>query len=512
MAPSHGRATATVRDYEVELGRACASYIADPLGFVLAMYDWPIQGEDGPDTWQREVLEEIGAMVVDRGYDPTTAQSVKPMRKAISSGNGCGKTALFAWLVDWLMSTRINTRGTVTANTTDQLDKKTWAAVIEWTKRCRTGHWFEINGAIMYRKGYRATWFCAPISCAPENADAYQGQHARGSASWYLFDEASGIPQTIWDAAEGGLTDEPFIIVGGNPLRVSGAFWQACFGAGRERWNPTIVDTRTSALANQALIADWLEEHGEDGDFFRVHVRGLPPRGSDLQFIDQDRVFAAQEREVVGFDDEPLIVGVDFSGGGGAWNVVRFRRGMDARTIPPIRVPGAATRGDRSAFLSVLAGLLRERAPGKRVAFMYCDTAYGGPYVALLKSMGFSNVMEVTFGATTSQDEKHYANMRAFMWGAMRDWLLVGAIAPKDQRLANDLTAPGHHLDQRDRTVIESKESMARRNVASPDDGDALALTFAAPVAVRKALRPKTPRQRFQGRSNPQRGGRTWMH
>ena len=214
---SNGLAADAQSNYEIELSKACADYYADPLGFVLAMYPWPIQGEEGPDTWQRDVLEEIGAMVADRAYDGRT--SVQPIRKAISSGNGCGKTALFAWLVDWLMSTRINTRGTVTANTSDQLDKKTWAAVQEWTKRCRTGHWFTINGAIMYRNGHRATWFCSPISCAPENADAYQGQHARGSTSWYLFDEASGIPQTIWDAAEGGLTDEPVMIVGGNPLR-----------------------------------------------------------------------------------------------------------------------------------------------------------------------------------------------------------------------------------------------------------------------------------------------------
>jgi hypothetical protein len=53
-------------------------------------------------------------------------------------------------------------------------------------------------------------------------------------------------------------------------------------------------------------------------------------------------------------------------------------------------------------------------------------------------------------------------------------------------RLASDLAAPGYHLNRRDKIVLESKESMAKRNVASPDDGDALALTFAQPVAVAK--------------------------
>lgn len=510
MSPTLATAPAGPDAYEDALIQECAACYADPLRFVLNMYPWPIQGEQGPDEWQRTVLEEIGEAVKDRGYNGR--DSVAPIRKAISSGNGVGKTALFAWLVDWLMSTRPDTRGTVTANTSDQLEKKTWAAVREWTRRCRTGHWFTINNNIMYRNGRRAEWQCSPISCSPENADAYQGQHARGSTSWYLFDEASGILPPIWDAAEGGLTDEPVIIVGGNPLRGSGRFWEACFGKGRDRWHPTIVDARKAAIANQAVIKDWLEDAGgdENNDFFRVHVRGLPPLASDLQFIDQERVYAAQQREAASFDDDPLIAGVDFSGGGNAWNVVRFRRGFDGRSIPPIRVPGTATRSDRSAFLSVLAELLGDRTPGKKLAAMFCDSAYGAPYVVLLRNMGYTNVFEVNFGATINPDEAHCANMRAYMWKMSKEWLPYGAIPAQDTRLADDACGPGHHLDARNRLVIESKESMAKRGVPSPDDWDAFVLTFAAPLTPRKQPPvKKKARPRFLGKRTT---GKGWMH
>lgn len=491
--------------YDQALRAECAACYADPLRFVEMMYPWPIQGMQGPDTWQAQVLDELGAAVADRGYDPEVNPHVAPIRKAISSGNSAGKSALVAWIVDWIMSTRADCRGSVTANTRDQLDRKTWAAVMEWTRRCRTGHWFIINGAIMYRIGRRATWACSPINCAPENADAYQGQHARGSTSFYIFDEASGILPSIWDAAEGGLTDEPIILVAGNPLRASGRFWEACFGRGRDTWHPTIIDARTTAIANRAVIAEWEEQYGEDGDYFRVHVRGLPPRASDLQFIDQERVYAAMHREAVSFDDEPLIAGVDFSGGGSAWNVVRFRRGYDGRTLPPIRVPGSATKDDRSAFLSTLANLLADRTPGKKLAAMFCDAAEGGYYIGLLRNMGYTNAFEVRFGSEHSPDEPHCANMRAYMWRACREWLTYGSLPAQDQRLADDLCGPGHHLDRRDRLVLESKEDMAKRGVASPDDGDALCLTFAAPIAPRKQPPAKpTRRPLFRGR-----GGRT---
>jgi hypothetical protein len=74
------------------------------------------------------------------------------------------------------------------------------------------------------------------------------------------------------------------------------------------------------------------------------------------------------------------------------------------------------------------------------------------------------------------------------MWNRMRDWLDKGAIPPDDIVLETDLTAPGSHLNRSDQLVIESKEAMQKRGVASPDRGDALALTFAAhvqPVAAR---------------------------
>jgi hypothetical protein len=43
--------------------------------------------------------------------------------------------------------------------------------------------------------------------------------------------------------------------------------------------------------------------------------------------------------------------------------------------------------------------------------------------------------------------------------------------------------APGYHINRSNLLVLESKADMQKRGQASPDDGDALALTFAQPVA-----------------------------
>ena len=488
----------------------------DPLEFVRVMYPWGEPGtlleyHAGPDQWQAAFLESLGAEVSRNGFDGQ--HPVMPVLRAVSKGHGVGGSVMVAWLVNWIMSTRPHAQGVVTANTSVQLETKTWAAVRRWTKMCLTSQWFEINSARMYHKHYPESWFCTPQTCREENSEAFAGQHAADSTSFYVFDEDSAIPPIIHEVAEGGLTDgEPMMFRFGNPTRNSGNFYECVFGSQRDRWHPVVVDARDSRFSNKELIDAWIKEHGEDSDFVRVRVRGLPPRASDLQFIDQDRVWEAEQREVATFDDDPLIAGVDFSGGGSAWNIVRFRRGFDSRTWPPVRVPGEATRTDRSAFLSTLATLLAERPPGKKITAMFCDSAYGAPYVERLRAMGYTNVFEVNFGAVVSPDEAHCANMRAYMWKALREWLAYGAIPVDDHRLEADLCGPGHHLDRKDRLVLESKDSMQKRGVASPDDGDALALTFAAPIVPRKHANPaKKKRQRFAGR-----GGRTdglgWTH
>jgi hypothetical protein len=128
-----------------------------------------------------------------------------------------------------------------------------------------------------------------------------------------------------------------------------------------------------------------------------------------------------------------------------------------------------------------------------QVAHMFVDAALGGPVVNRLHQLGFKNVSEINFGSQSP--DPHQANMRAFMWQKLKDWLLRGAIS-EEQRLETDLTGPGFRHNKRDQLVLESKEDMAKRGLASPDDGDALALTFArqvAPVVINKEYGPARP-------------------
>jgi hypothetical protein len=164
--------------------------------------------------------------------------------------------------------------------------------------------------------------------------------------------------------------------------------------------------------------------------------------------------------------------------------VVRFRRGRDARSIPAVRIPGELTR-DPIVLTNRLAEVLTTVYDGHRVAMLFLDSAgIAGAVGTRLRELGHRNVLEVNFGANSPNPKRRY--MRDHMWAEMRDWLLTGAIdsAP---RLESDLVGPGLRPDKMQRIWLESKADMEKRGVASPDDADALALTFAQAVRAGRA-------------------------
>ncbi len=503
----------TAKDALTELVMSCHY---DPLKFVMMAYPWgergPLQNYNGPDTWQEEFLIEWGEEIRKRNFNGVDA--VAPIRMTRSSGHGVGKSIMSAWVTDFIMSTRPNCRGTVTANTFGQLETKTWAAIQKWTKYCITSDWFEITGSIMYRKGSRESWFTSAMSCAEENSQAFAGQHSADSTSFYVVDEGSNVPDAIYNIADGGLTDgEPMIFVWGNPTRSSGKFFRINFSDERHRWLHKAIDSRLCKFTNKALIKEWAEDWGENSDRFRVQVKGLPPSASDLQFISTTLVTGAQEREALHLKNDPLICGLDIARGGNDVCVFRFRRGLDARSVPAIRIPGDAAKNSTVVVdkaLDILQNGVMIKRPAAydemgsqthhmehvRVSMLMVDGGgIGGPICDQLKNLGFADrVTEIQFSweAPNTQGYQECANMRAWMYELLRVWLVKGAI-DKSSDLESDLVGPMYHYDTKNRLVMESKSDMKKRrgtaeHSGSPDESDALALTFARPVSPTKSL------------------------
>lgn len=837
-----------------ELEQFVGGYYDDPLGYVRIAFPW---GEAGtflaeypePRAWQCEFLEWLGGEIKARAFDGV--HPVAAIEAAVSSGHGIGKGALTGMLVNFLMSTRKNARGTITANTSTQLDDKTWASTLQWHKLSVTAHWFEANTQILYRVGHRESWRCTPQTCDPDNSESFAGQHSAQSTSFYINDEdccredtevltrrgwvrfptltaadecvtmdqmtgiaeyqpvvalhwakrsgqmlectgrnaswsvtpnhkmwvqtrrprtasygpwrlktakdvtrhdrmsrlvqwgapdvstftipaftsarkhfpARTVPMDAWCAflgwyfsegnvvtrinARGGrehvgvgisnrdigaaehaarglgiqtrvygtagavkqfrthdralceylgpfgltcltrrlpgflrdvsarqmnifldayvagdgyrktpkleilYTSSPFLADGlhelcvkagwgstvtvrrlkgrvsdlgshtatsttdgyvvtrsaersmltfqkagrirevdydgmvycatlpkhhllytrrrgscvwvgnsnvpekihevqegglalgeamrflfGNPTRRTGFFYDAVFGEHRHRFKSWIIDTRDVEGHSESFVARIQQTYGDESDAFRVRVMGRPPNASDAQFIGHQRILDATKRHVSVLPDEPLVAGCDLAWGGDDYNVIRFRRGADARTVPPIRIPGRETR-DPSVLVNRLADVLTGTYGGYKVAMLFLDSAgIAGPVGARLRQLGHTNLVEVNFGADSPSPKRRF--FRDHLWAELNDWLITGAIAD-DPRLIADLESVDVRYDPKQRLWLESKEDVKKRLKRSPDDGDALALTFGQKVGPKlrteaEPARPPRPR------------------
>ena len=497
-----GSAIGAAAGPEVDPGLALAAtmgYVYDkPLEFVLFAFEWGtepamqvvelpaayrvahgFESDYGPDAWACELLEEIGVEVSRRAFDGRTA--VEPLRMATASGHGIGKSSVTAWIILWIMSTRPNAKGTVTANTSAQLSSKTWAELSKWTRRCATGDWFELTtGKASMRMSHQdapEAWRCDAQTSREENSEAFAGQHAADSTSFYVFDEASAIPEKIWEVAEGGLSDgEPHLYAFGNPTRNTGEFHRA-FNAQRHRWTTRQIDSRSVSITNKGLIEQWIADFGITSDFVKVRVLGQFPSASSLQFIPRELVDEAAARELPPQLGEAIVVGVDPARFGDDSSVIWTRAGRDAASIPPIRLRGVDTQQLAARVAEHVNGL---RYRGARLVIVNVDGGgVGGGVVDRLNATGYE-VNDIQFGGKAN-DGKKYANKRAEMWGTMRDWLAGGEI-PKDDELAADLTGVEYSFNVHDQILLEKKESMKARGLASPDSADALALTFAVPT------------------------------
>lgn len=387
---------------------------------------------------------------------------------------------MVAWLILWGLSTLEDTRIIVTANTESQLKSKTWPELQKWYRRAINAHWFKFTATALFSKDERheKTWRADMIPWSENNTEAFAGLHNEGKRIILIFDEASAIPEIIWEVSEGALTDENTEIIWaafGNPTRNTGRF-RECFGRLKHRWGGLQLDSRKVEGTNKAQHDAWAEDYGEDSDFFRVRVKGMFPRASSLQFIDSDLVAKAMKQESRSNIGDPLIMTLDVARGGDDDCVFGFRRGLDGRVYPMVIIPGSETK-DSMRLVSKALQLVDTLKPD---AFFYDGTGVGGPVGDRIRQLGYP-VTEIQFGAASP--DRHFANMRAYMWNKMKEWMQQGGAIPDDPALETDLTSPEFKHNKRDQLVLESKEDMKARGLASPDRGDAFAMSFAFPVA-----------------------------
>lgn len=485
--------SATSVDYEQQLVEKLYGFRHDPLGCTLYSFPWG-EGEfvddPVPRTFQRKFLGELGAHL----QNPETR--FRPFRKAISSGHGIGKSALIGMIVHWAKSTCLDAKVLITAGTGDQMKTKTQPEITKWFRNCINKDWFDVHVTSIKVNDaeHETTWRTDFQTWSEDNPQAFAGAHNKGKRLVIIFDEASTVSDAIYKTVEGALTDKNTEIIWllfSQCHRADGAFYEAVFGDQKHRWRPEVIDSRDVEGTNVEEINETIAVYGPNSDQVRVRYLGLYPVAGGGTFIDLELVNKAQEALGIALNTDALVAGVDFAWGGGDDNVIRFRKGLDARSIPPIKVKGVFTK-DPAVMVGKCVDVLSKSYDGEKVAMMFFDSAGIASSVhSGVRALGYTDrVMLVNFGADSPRP--HCAYWRDYMWDEMKKWMQQGGAIDDDHELAADLQKPVLVSDRLQRVKLESKDDMKKRlkkmglESASPDDGDALALTFAAPVAGRR--------------------------
>ena len=482
----------------------------NPEAFVMLVFPWgekhtPLENFRGPRKWQREVLRKIADHIKANSgrLDP------QMLRMAIASGRGIGKSALVAWITMWFMSTRIGSSTIISANSEAQLRSVTWAEIIKWSAMAINSHWYEVSATRIVpakwiselverdlKKGTRY-WAVEGRLWSEENPDGYAGLHNYDGVL-LIFDESSGIPDSIWQVAAGFFsepTPHRFWFAFSNPRRNSGYFFE-CFNAKRAFWNTQNIDARTVEDTDKGVYQTIIDEYGEDSPQAMVEVYGEFPGADEYQFIPLGLVEEAAKRPPMRDPDAPVVIGVDPARFGADATIIVIRKGRDLLEVRRFR-------GDDT--MTVVGHVIEAIEDFQPALTVIDEGGLGAGVLDRLLEQRYK-VRGVNFG-WKAKDQKAYQNKRAEIWGAMKQWLRTASLKD-DRNLKKDLCGPRTKPNSSGAIALETKEQMKARGLASPDAADALAVTFAFPVAHRE-YNPRSQHRVVTAHAGSQTAG--WM-
>ena len=307
-----------------------------------------------------------------------------------------------------------------------------------------------------------------------DNPDAMRGLRLDG----IVMDEVAQLKNELWtDIVQPALSDRlGWSIFIGTPSGIN-LFSELYYKAIEEEdWTAaryTVFDT-DSLHPNEVTR---LKRDMSETSFAREYLCDFSAQGDDqlIALADTEdaakRVYQADHVKL-----SPVVLGIDPARFGDDRSVVFRRQGRQA--FKPVVYRGI----DNMELATRVANLIEEHDPDA----VFCDAGAGSGVIDRLRQLSY-DVIEIPFGGKAMKPDQ-YINRRSEMWWLMKQWVEEGGAIPNDIALKQELATPIYWYDNVGRRVLESKDQIKKRlqGAGSPDLADALALTFALPVAKKQ--------------------------
>lgn len=467
---------------------------------------WRVNPVEAVKDWFGITPEDYQGEIINDLLGPNSGS-----RTSVKSGHGVGKTSTESFCLWIYLNTRPNSRVVATAPTQSQLKDILWPEAAKWhEKAVQRGisifDLWEINETHIRSKTSPKTWFAtARTSNKPENLQGFHGDNIM-----VLVDEASGVPQNVFEVIEGILTGadehglEAKLLMCGNPTQTSGEFYNS-FNKNKELYARFTIsgDPRppkdknggkiySSRRVSQAYRDTMARKYGLSSPVYDVRVRGLFPSVADDVVIPLAWAEAAQWVDVPPFDSvaDPITLAMDVARFGGDETTLGcFRRNhcLWLKTWPKTSV---------NECIDILFEHFKQSTV--QVARIIVDEpGIGGGVIDGAKRAGLpitsyygGSSLQVDRG-DPEEDVRMFANRRARDWWNVRRLLEHGKVhIPEDETLVNQLASVKYQYNAREKIQIESKGDMRERlgDDASPDRADTIVMGLAPYYSLINAL------------------------
>lgn len=358
-----------------------------------------------------------------------------------------------------------------------------------------------------------AEWFLTAFKASDDNTEAWSGFHAVNTM--FIVTEASGVSETTFNAIEGNLQGNSRLLLVFNPNVTTGYAAKAMKSSRFKKFrlnslNAENVVKKRNVIPGQVdyewvkdKVHNWCELiqkedfNSGEGDFmfedsfyrpndlFRIKVLGLFPKATEDTLIPIEWLELAHDRwkklKSENFVSRKYArVGIDVAGMGRDSSCFVPRYG---NYVPEIKIHQSGGKADHMKVAGVAIQWLRD----KNAKVMIDTIGEGAGVYSRLLELGYDNAYSCKFSEGTKglhdiTGQYEFANMRAYCYWAVRDWLnpkngFHPALPPCDE-LDAELTEVHWSFQSSGSIIIEQKDNIKSRLKRSPDRSDALASTF----------------------------------
>ena len=435
-------------------------YERDPVGFVENVL------EAKPLPWQKDFLQAIA-----RGE----------RRISVRAGHGVGKSTACSWALIWHMTTRYPQKSVVTAPTSAQLFDALYSELKTWINKLPPvlRESFDVFSDRVVLKGAPESSFISARTSSTERPEALAGVHSEHVL--LVVDEASAVPEQVFEAAAGSMSGHSAsTILISNPTRNSGLFYKTHHDLASD-WYRMHVSCLNIPLVSADFVAQIKATYGEESNAFRIRVLGEFALADDDTLIPAELVDGAIARDVAASGSEPLVFGLDVARFGSDRTALVKRKG---NVVLEVKSWGGLDT------MQVVGAIVNETKMDKPDEICVDTIGLGSGVADRLRELGL-NVRDVNV-AESSAMNPNANKLRDELWLSVKEWLATKSVKlPADEQLRHELVAPRYTFTSSGKVQVESKDSMRKRGMRSPDLADALCLSFASNAAMVGGRAPK---------------------